>query len=157
MDQRHNTRDTRDRIRLARGGGGRANVLVVALDAQAQAEVANADVLVVAPALNSRLRHWLSDEDDARRRAQERAAALVERLERCGVRAEGRVGDADPLQAIADALRTFPADAIVIASRPEHSTRLVDALVSAARERFALPTSRAGSFAEAATADRAAA
>ena len=120
------------------------NVLIVALDSVTPAEVPDAEVLVVAPALNSWLRHWLSDEDPARRRAEERLAAVVDRLEQRGVHAEGRVGDADPLLAIADALPTFPADEIVIAGRPERSTRLTDELVSRARDRFALPISRAG-------------
>ena len=65
------------------------------------------------PAFNSRLRHWLSDEDPARRLASERLAATVERLSRVGVQAEGRVGDADLMLAISDALRMFPADEIV--------------------------------------------
>jgi nucleotide-binding universal stress UspA family protein len=85
------------------------NVLIVALDAAIPAKVPDAEVLVVAPALNSWLRHWLSDEDAARRRAEERVAACVDRLQRSGVHAEGRVGDADPLLAIADASPTFPA------------------------------------------------
>jgi hypothetical protein len=115
------------------------NVLVVAVDAVVPAHVADADVLVVAPALNSWLRRWLSDEDAARRRAQELVTALVERLEQRGVHAEGRVGDADPLLAIADALPTFPADEIVIAAEAS----LADELVARARDRFAIPTSRA--------------
>jgi nucleotide-binding universal stress UspA family protein len=119
-------------------------VLIVALDTVLPAEVPDAEVLVVAPALNSPLRHWVSDEDAARRRAKERAAAFVAQLEQHGVHAEGRVGDADPLLAIADALWTFPADEIVIAARPERSGRLVDKLVSRARKRFALPVFRAG-------------
>ena len=81
--------------------GGEMNVLIVALDV-VFTEVRDAEVLVVAPALNSWLRHWLSDEDTARRRAEERVTAHLERLERSGVHAEGRVGDADPLLAIAD-------------------------------------------------------
>jgi hypothetical protein len=120
------------------------NVLIVALDAAIPSEVPDADVLVVAPALNSRLRHWLSDEDAARRRAGDRAAAFVDRLRRRGIHAEGRVGDADPLLAIADALPTFPADEIVIAARPERSLRLVDELATRARGRFGLPVLRAG-------------
>jgi hypothetical protein len=114
------------------------NVLIVALDG-APTEMPDANVLVVAPALNSRLRHWVSDEDAARRRAEDRAAAFVERLERSGIHAQGRVGDADPLLAIADALSTFPADEIVIAAGIEN--RLVDKLAPRARKRFALPTS----------------
>ena len=87
------------------------NVLIVALEAVTDAEVSEAEALVVAPALNSRLRRWLSDEDEARRRAQRLAEAFVELLQQRGVHAEGRVGDADPLLAVADALPTFPADA----------------------------------------------
>jgi hypothetical protein len=85
------------------------NVLVIALDAAGPTDLRDAEVLVVAPALNSRLRHWLSDEDGARRRAAERADACVEQLERSGAHASGRVGDPDPMQAIEDALPTFPA------------------------------------------------
>jgi hypothetical protein len=118
------------------------NLLIIALDTAIPADVPEAEILVVVPALNSRLRRWLSDEDTARRRAEERAAAIVGRLEQSGAHAEGRVGDADPLLAIADALPTFPADEIVIAAQPERSTRLADELVTRARDRFGLPTFR---------------
>jgi hypothetical protein len=114
------------------------HVLVVVLDAVFPARMPDADVLVVAPALNSWLRRWVSDEDRARRRAEERAAVWVERLACDGVRAEGRVGDADPLRAIADALATFPADEILIAA---WSTASAEELAAQARERFGLPTS----------------
>jgi hypothetical protein len=113
-------------------------MLIVALDA-APVEVTDAEVLVIAPARNSWLRHWLSDEDSARRRAHALAATIIDRLERRGIHAEGRVGDADPLLAIADALPTFPADEIVIASASER----VGDLVSLARRRFALPVTHA--------------
>jgi hypothetical protein len=106
------------------------------------AEVPHANVLVIAPALNSRVRHWLSDEDAARRRAKERATAFIDRLAKIGVQAKGQVGDADPLPAIADALPSFPADEIMIAARAEGSNRFADELVSRARNRFALPVSR---------------
>ena len=46
-------------------------------------------ILVVAPALNSRLRHWLSDEDDARRKAEHRLAHSLERLADAGAEASG--------------------------------------------------------------------
>jgi nucleotide-binding universal stress UspA family protein len=105
------------------------NVLILALDG-VPTEMPDADVLVVAPALNSRLRHWVSDEDAARRRAEHRVAAFVEHLERRGIHAQGRVGDADPLLAIADALSVFPADEIVITA--ENSSRLVERLAARA-------------------------
>ena len=116
------------------------NLLIVALDGVVPADLPDAEVLVVAPALNSWLRRWLSDDDHARRRAEERATAFVARLEQQGVHAAGRVGDADPLLAIADALPTFPADEIVIAAEPERA----DELLVRAHDHFALPVFRAG-------------
>jgi hypothetical protein len=97
-------------------------------------------VLVVAPALNSRLRHWASDETIARENAEARLAQCLRRLDDAGVEASGAVGDADPLQAIADALRTFPADEIVIATHPEPSSHWLSRhVVERARFRFGLP------------------
>lgn len=121
------------------GSGDRRHVLVVALDAAVPDRLADADVLVVAPARNTWLRHWVSDEDSARRRAGERAALLVERLRRTAAHVEGRIGDADPLLAIADALSTFPADEVVIAAAPDASVGRLDALIARARDRFPVP------------------
>jgi hypothetical protein len=127
------------------GDGARElNVLVVALDAVIPTHVSGTKVLVVAPALNSWLRRWLSDEDGARLRAEDRAAVVADRLGESGVHAEGRAGDGDPLLAIADALSTFPADEILIAAEPGRSSQLADKLGSRARARFALPRFRAG-------------
>lgn len=127
-----------------RAAASETKLLIVALDAAIPAEFPNADVLVVAPALNSWLRHWVSDEDAARQRAQHRVRAWLDRLERSGVHAQGRVGDADPLQAIADALLIFSADEIVVAAASERATRLADRLMARARRRFGLPVARAG-------------
>lgn len=126
----------------AAGSNPAVHALIIALDDEVPAQVPGTEVLVVAPALNPGLRRWFSDEDRARREANERAASAVEHLRRHGVHAEGRVGDPDPLLTIADALATFPADTIVIAAGPERSSTLVDALVARARKRFALPVSR---------------
>jgi hypothetical protein len=93
--------------------------------------------VVVAPALNSRLRHWSSDDDAAREDAELRLAACLEQLRLAGVEAEGWVGDADPLQAIADALQFFPADEIVIATPPERRANwLARRVVDRARARY---------------------
>jgi hypothetical protein len=98
------------------------------------------EVLVVTPALNSPLRHWASDEDRARAAAQERLNRSLARLGGLGIQARGEVGDAEPLQAIEDALRTFGADEIIISTHPEgRSHWLEKGVVSGARERFAVP------------------
>jgi hypothetical protein len=97
-------------------------------------------VLVVAPALNSRLKHWLSDEDDARRRAADRLALSLERLASGGIDAQGWVGDPDPVQAIDDALHLFPAERIVVATHPDSRSNWLERdLLARARQRFALP------------------
>jgi hypothetical protein len=99
-----------------------------------------AEILVVTPALNSPLRHWASDEDNARAAAQERLDASLAKLEATGLRARGEVGDSDPLQAIEDALRTFGADEIIISTHPEgRSNWLERGVVTNAQERFAVP------------------
>jgi hypothetical protein len=97
-------------------------------------------VLVVCPALNSPLRHWASDEDQARAAAQERLSRSLARLAAAGIDARGEVGDSEPLQAIEDALRTFGADEVIISTHPEgRSNWLEKGVVSGARERFAVP------------------
>jgi Universal stress protein family len=104
------------------------------------AEGYRSNVLVVSPALNSPLRHWTSDEDQARAAAEDRLRRSVAELERLGISARGEVGDADPVQAMEDALRTFGADVIVISTHPEgRSNWLERGVVASARERFAVP------------------
>jgi hypothetical protein len=98
------------------------------------------EVLVVTPALNSPLRHWVSDEDDARAAAQERLDASLAKLAESGVQARGEVGDGDPLQAMEDALRTFGADEIIISTHPEGRSHWLErGIVENARQRFAVP------------------
>jgi hypothetical protein len=97
-------------------------------------------VFVVCPALNSPLRHWASDEDGARVQAQQRLNTSLSRLREAGVDAKGEIGDAEPLQAMEDALRLFGADEIIISTHPEgRSHWLEKGIVDAARERFAVP------------------
>jgi Universal stress protein family len=104
------------------------------------AEGYRSNVLVVSPALNSPLKHWTSDEDQARAAAEARIRRSIADLERLGISARGEVGDADPVQAIEDALRTFGADVIVISTHPEgRSNWLERGVVTTARERFAVP------------------
>ncbi|MGH3116218.1 MAG: universal stress protein [Gaiellales bacterium] len=97
-------------------------------------------LLVVCPALNSPLRHWVSDEDQARAAAQERLERSLARLAEAGLEARGEVGDGEPLQAIEDALRTFGADEIILSTHPEGRSRWLErGVVSGARERFDVP------------------
>ena len=100
----------------------------------------SAEILLLAPALNSRVRHWLSDDDDAHRAARRRVQLSLRRLADCGIRAEGVIGDADPMQAIEDSLAVFPADRMIVATHPEErSNWLAHDLVGRASKRFGLP------------------
>jgi len=132
------------------GGDDERRILVVANETVAGRRLREAirsaasgqrtNVLVVSPALNTPLKHWTSDEDQARAAAEERLQHSVAELERLGIDARGEVGDADPVQAIEDALRTFGADEIIISTHPEgRSNWLERGVVTSARERFAVP------------------
>jgi hypothetical protein len=97
-------------------------------------------VRVICPTLLSRVRYIASDSDAARAKAQERLDHSLSSLREVGVNCEGEVGEADPLQAIEDALRTFGADEIIISTHPEgRSLWLERGVVEAARARFDVP------------------
>jgi hypothetical protein len=97
-------------------------------------------VLVVSPALNSPLRHWVSDEDGARVQAQQRLEGSLAALRAAGIDATGEIGDGDPLQALEDALRTFGPDEVIISTHPEGRSHWLErGIVAEARQRFAVP------------------
>jgi hypothetical protein len=97
-------------------------------------------VLVISPALNSPLRHWVSDEDGARAQAEERLQRSLEALRAAGIDADGEIGDGDPLQAVEDALRTFGPDEVIISTHPEGRSHWLErGIIATARERFAVP------------------
>jgi hypothetical protein len=80
----------------------------------------DAEVLVVAP--------------------KERVQRCVDQLLQAGVLAEGMAADADPLRAIEDALRSFPAEALIVSIDSEgQSSWLAREIVDEAAERFGLP------------------
>jgi hypothetical protein len=101
---------------------------------------AAAEVLVVAPALNTRRHFLLSDVDGAIERADEVQQETVERMEEEGVDAAGDTGESDPLLALQDALQTFPADEIVLFTHAGGGENwLEEGLVDEARKRFDAP------------------
>jgi hypothetical protein len=97
-------------------------------------------IFIVSPALNSPLKTWASDEDDARAAAGDRLAASLTAMRSAGLDASGEVGDGDPIQAIEDALRTFRPDELVLSTHPPGRSHWLErGIVERARERFALP------------------
>jgi hypothetical protein len=105
----------------------------------------DAEIMVVAPALHlSALRFWLSDSDEAMERAELVQRETVEGLDDQGLDAHGDIGEGDPVKAVEDVLVTFPADRIVLFSRPVSERRYDEGIdAEALRERFGLPVQRA--------------
>jgi hypothetical protein len=105
----------------------------------------NAEVMVVAPALqDSPLKFWLSDADDAIEKARWVGSETVNRLGQEGVAASGDTGESDPVEAIGDALTTFPADRVVLFTHPGSAQRYrEDVDASEIADRFGLPVDHA--------------
>jgi hypothetical protein len=101
-----------------------------------------AEMLVVAPASEISRLDWLTNaEDDARADAASLASQTADAAPTENV--EASVGDSDPLKAIEDALRTFPADEILVLTRPdEQAGWLEEGTGETAEARFPLPVTR---------------
>ena len=101
-----------------------------------------AEVIVISPALNTRIRHWTSDDDHARDAAQKRLDASLSALAQDGIRSTGQIGDSDPLQALEDGLRNYRPDEVIISTHPPgRSNWLERDLIATARDRFDVPIS----------------
>ena len=111
----------------------------------AEHRTADAEVMVVAPALHaSALRFWVSDADEAIKRADAVRRESVEQLGEDGVSAVSDTGEGDLMEAVQDALQTFPADRIVLFTHPPGQERYGEDVSEAElRERFGLPVDRA--------------
>lgn len=117
-----------------------SNSLVAEL--RARAEEAPVFFHLVVPALNSRLRHWLSDIDDAVSAACRQGDEAQAVLKSHGLTSSVEVGDGVPLLAIEDALARFAADEIVISTLPPNRSHWLEQdLVQRARARFGVPVS----------------
>ena len=95
-------------------------------------------VHVVVPA-NAR-EGWTHAEGEAYAVAERRLEQALERLSGLGVEVDGQVGDERPIDAIRDALRRWPCDAIVLSTLPAGMSRWLGMdLVSRARRTFDVP------------------
>jgi hypothetical protein len=98
------------------------------------------EILVVAPALPSRIAWLASDTDRTREVADERLSAVLEQINETGTPVEGTVGADDPLLAFDDAVADFDPQHILIALRSaEESGWQERGLIEKVFERFGLP------------------
>jgi hypothetical protein len=103
---------------------------------EAVGEAPGAEIRVVAPASDISRLDWLTNaEDDARREAGEVASRSANE-----VGADAEVGDTDPVQAIEDALREWPADEVLVVTPPDdEATWLEQGAGEEAQSRFGVP------------------
>lgn len=75
-------------------------------------------VRLVAPTRPGPVDRWATDLAEAQADAQLRLVHASAALARAGLDAEGRIGDADAVQATTDELRSYPASRVVLISEP---------------------------------------
>jgi hypothetical protein len=97
-----------------------------------------AEMRVVAPAHVDALHWYATDEDDAVADAARRARAVEEDVSPLVGSVGAEAGSADPVQAVEDALASFPADEIVVVGDA------ADEALERSLERFGLPVRRIG-------------
>jgi hypothetical protein len=135
---------------IASGNGGVHRVVVIANETvggrallneiQNRCKGRRSEILVVTPAITSQVKHWVSDVDEAIAEAERRREESVSAIREIGLEARGEVGDSDPNVAIEDALRTFPADEVIISTHPPDRSRWLErGVVERAREEVDLP------------------
>jgi hypothetical protein len=116
---------------------------VAADEAKLREELAEADeIRVVAPAANVSWLGWLTNaEDDARAEAARAAAQVADALRgEARVEVDSTSQNTDAAEDVTDALRTFPADEIVVLTRPgEDTSWLEDEAVRAAVDAHGIP------------------
>ena len=143
-------------IEVARSADGRSHVLVATASAIDEPQLVeevlaacgdrDADLLILVPARAGTLSHWTSDLGPGRQQAQVALVHSIASLAAAGLDARGKVGDADLLQAIEDALRSFPADRVVLVTEDRARVRGQSRAAAELRRRLDVPlTQLAGS------------
>jgi hypothetical protein len=95
---------------------------------------------VIVPALTGTVKRLAGDVDDEIARAEADAERLVSEVNSAGFDADGMVGDADPTQALEDALKTYPADEVIVVNpEAEAMGRLERAATARAKDATPIP------------------
>jgi hypothetical protein len=146
------TRRPDEPIEVARAADRRRRLLLVAIEpidepaaieaVQAAAnagEDGEAEVLVLAPALNTPLSTWASDLGRSRLDAQRKLVLTLGSLAAADVDARGAVGDPDPEQAVEDTLRQFAADEVIVGVPARDAKGGTRGLIGELRRRLDVP------------------
>jgi hypothetical protein len=143
-------RDERETVEVLRSDDSVHRVLVVANEGLGGEPLTSAlrsndgdgraHVRVIVPALAGTMKRLAGDVDDEIGRAEADAERLVSEINSAGFDADGMVGDADPTQALEDALKTYPADEVIVVNPDEgHVGRMERAATLRAKDATPLP------------------
>lgn len=91
---------------------------VVAVAGSADGGPSEAEVLVLAPNRPRFVERWASDTERGERQAQRCLVLTLAALAKAGIAAAARIGDEDPVQAVDDQLRSYPATQVVLVDHP---------------------------------------
>jgi hypothetical protein len=146
------TRHPDEPIEVARASDRRRRLLLVAIEpidepaaveavqaAATAGEDGDAEVLVLAPALNSPLSTWASDLGRSRLDAQRKLVLTLGSLAAADLDARGAVGDPDPEQAVEDTLRQFAADEVIVGIPEQDAKGGTRELIAELRRRLDVP------------------
>jgi hypothetical protein len=97
------------------------------------------EVLVLAPARIGFLDRWASDLEGARQAAQRNLVIAVASLAKAGVAAEARVGDEDLVQAVEDAVQSYPATEVILVTADDDEDPAAAAAAEELEERLQAP------------------
>jgi hypothetical protein len=99
------------------------------------------EVAVVAPASDLSVLQWLAgDEDRALEEARQRAREVAEAEASIAKVVDARIGDPDPVTAVEDVLHAFPADELIVVTRPKDAATWLEKRAAMGElERFGLP------------------
>jgi hypothetical protein len=98
------------------------------------------EILVVTPTLPGRFEWLASATDGAREQADERLRVVLGQLEETGASTGGAVGSDDPLEALADAIREFTPDHLLVGIRAGKKAGWQErGLLEQILERFSVP------------------
>jgi hypothetical protein len=101
---------------------------------------AASEILVITPSLPGRLDWLASATNRAREQADERLNVVLGQLEDLGSEGGGAVGSDDPLEALADAIRDFGPDHLLMAIRAGNKSGWQErGLLDQIQQRFAIP------------------
>jgi len=88
------------------------------------------EILILAPIAKTFVERWSEETGPPRRRAQERIAGTMAILRRAGATAGGRIGDEDPVQAVADTVTGFAASRVTLVGASARSDKVARELAA---------------------------